>query len=255
MPKAKIHGVDIYYEVQGDGETIVLLHHGMGCTGIWEKLIPGFKKKYRTITYDRRGFGKSDPGENFRDYYINDRYCQQSVQELTGLLDHLQVSGRVHVIGQCEGGAIGFHFATCHPDRIKTITASSTLCYSQVTMQELCEIQLCAFEEEEPEFREKVIAWHGATRGPELYNLMLQLGGSYGSGVFDLRDLLKRVQCPALVLYPDRSSLFDVEQGIWMYRMLPKGELAVLPNCGHNTYEQQPEDYQRIILSFLARHP
>ena len=39
-----------------------------------------------------------------------------------------------------------------------------------------------------------------------------------------------------------------------MYRSLPAGELAVLPNCGHNTYAEQPEEYQRIMLSFLARH-
>jgi pimeloyl-ACP methyl ester carboxylesterase len=62
------------------------------------------------------------------------------------------------------------------------------------------------------------------------------------------------VSCPALVLYPDRSFLFDVEQGVTLYRHLPKGELAILPNCGHNTYEEQPEEYIRIILSFLKRH-
>ena len=39
-----------------------------------------------------------------------------------------------------------------------------------------------------------------------------------------------------------------------MYRQLPKGELAVLPACGHNTYQYKPEDYVRIVLDFLRRH-
>jgi pimeloyl-ACP methyl ester carboxylesterase len=56
------------------------------------------------------------------------------------------------------------------------------------------------------------------------------------------------------VLYPDRSILFDVEQGVAFYRHLPKGELAILPDCGHNTYEEQPEQYCLIILNFLERH-
>jgi pimeloyl-ACP methyl ester carboxylesterase len=66
--------------------------------------------------------------------------------------------------------------------------------------------------------------------------------------------LLPSVQCPALVLYPDRSFLFDVEQGVAFYRGLPRGELAVLPKCGHNTYEQRPLAYAREILEFLDRH-
>ena len=87
-----------------------------------------------------------------------------------------------------------------------------------------------------------------------MISLFMEMGGAYGAGVFDLRDTLKNVQCPALVLYPDRSRLFDVEQAVLMYHSLPEGELAVLPHCGHNTYALQPEEYQRIILSFFARH-
>ncbi|MGM0427372.1 MAG: alpha/beta fold hydrolase [Thermodesulfobacteriota bacterium] len=62
------------------------------------------------------------------------------------------------------------------------------------------------------------------------------------------------VTCPTLVLYPDRSGLFEVEQGMAFYRHLPYGELAVLPMCGHNTYEQQPGEYVHVILGFLRRH-
>jgi pimeloyl-ACP methyl ester carboxylesterase len=57
-----------------------------------------------------------------------------------------------------------------------------------------------------------------------------------------------RIKCPALVLFSDRSHFFDVGQGVEFYRHLVDGELAVLPKCGHNTYEQQPEEYVRHIL-------
>ena len=72
--------------------------------------------------------------------------------------------------------------------------------------------------------------------------------------IFDIRPVLPLVSCPALVLYPDRSFLFEVEQGVSFYRGLPKGELAVLPKCGHNTYEDKPDEYATHIINFLARH-
>jgi len=110
------------------------------------------------------------------------------------------------------------------------------------------------FRDLEPEIREKLAQWHGKDHAESFYNQFRTYGGAYGTGFFDLRDVLSSVQCPALVLYPDRSFLFDVEQGVALYRRLPKGELAVLPHCGHNTYEEQPQEYSRLILSFLQRH-
>ena len=150
---------------------------------------------------------------------------------------------------------MGFYYTAQNPERVKAIAISSTLCYSGVTMSECTTDKMfSSFEEADAEFQDKLTYWHGETYGQELYSIFTELGGAYGSGIFDLRNTLKNIQCPALVLYPDRSRLFDVEQAVLMYHSLPKGELAVLPNCGHNTYALQPEEYQRIILSFFARH-
>jgi pimeloyl-ACP methyl ester carboxylesterase len=77
--------------------------------------------------------------------------------------------------------------------------------------------------------------------------------GRYGKDYFDLRNHLHSVACPALVIYPDRSAIFDVEQGVEFYRHLLFGELMVLPDCGHNTYEERPEEYLKAILNFLKR--
>lgn len=255
MPEVNINGVNIYYEVHGQGEPLVMLHHGIGCTKMWEEVLPGFAARYTVITYDRRGFGRSGKGDNFRDYYLSEQYNQNSVRELSILLEHLDVKGKIYLIGQCEGGVVGFHYTAQNPERVKAIAISSTLCYSQVPVSELmADKMFSSFEDANSEFQSKLVYWHGETYARELYSLFMEMGGAYGSGVFDLRDTLKNIQCPALVLYPDRSRLFDVEQAVLMYHSLPKGELAVLPNCGHNTYALQPEEYQRIILSFFARH-
>jgi pimeloyl-ACP methyl ester carboxylesterase len=97
-----------------------------------------------------------------------------------------------------------------------------------------------------------MIDWHGAAAESH-YNQFAKYGGAYGSNYFDLRPILPSVGCSTLVLYPDRSSIFDVEQSTAFYRRLPRGELAVFPKCGHNTYEQRPQDYTRTVLDFLRR--
>jgi pimeloyl-ACP methyl ester carboxylesterase len=255
MPKLSIDGVNIHYEVHGQGEPLVLLHHGFGSLKMWEDLLPAFAARYRVVAYDRRGFGESEEGEGFEDYYRSEQYNENSVKELSTLLAYLNITDGIRLLGQCEGGVIGFWYAARNPRRVKAIAISSTLCCSTIMMPELNRTRMFAsFEEADSEFQHKLVFWHGEARARRLYALALPGGGAYGSGFFDLRDTLKNVRCPALVLYPDRSKLFEVEQGVLMYRSLPDGELAVLPRCGHNTYALQPEEYQRIILSFFDRH-
>jgi pimeloyl-ACP methyl ester carboxylesterase len=110
-----------------------------------------------------------------------------------------------------------------------------------------------SFEELNPDLKDKLISWHGE-RTEAFFNQFRQFGGEYGKRIFDLRPTLQLVTCPTLVLYPDRSFIFDVEQGVAFYRHLAEGQLAVLPNCGHNTYDEQPEEYVAHIVKFLARH-
>jgi pimeloyl-ACP methyl ester carboxylesterase len=255
MPFVNINGLKIYYEIYGEGETLVFLHHGFGSTKIWENIYPGFLEKgYRVLMYDRRGYGRSETGHDFEEFYMSDRYCSESVDELDKLKETLNIDS-FHIIGQCEGGVIGVEFAIKYPDQVKTMVISSTQCYSKVRMEELNRMLFPkTFDELEQEVKKKLINIHGEERAEPFYNLFRQYGGAYGRDVFDLRSRLRYVNCPTLILYPDRSMLFEVEQGIELYRHLKNGELAVLPKCGHNTYEEQPGEYLRIILNFLKRH-
>jgi len=255
VPFETIHGITIYYEVHGSGDTVVLLHHGFGCTRMWKEIYPSLVKAgYRVVMYDRRGYGRSEKGDDFQDFYESDRFRPESVRDLAELRDKLTLDS-FHIIGQCEGGVVGIDFAVSYPQWVKTLGISSTQCYSQITMAEFNRLHFPQpFRELELKLREKFIAWHGKDNAVASYEQFRKYGGAYGRDVFDLRPLLSKVPCPALVLYPDRSALFPVEQAIAFYRNLPHGELAVLPGCGHNTYEQRPQEYARLALDFLQRH-
>jgi pimeloyl-ACP methyl ester carboxylesterase len=256
MPYEKVNGHLVYYEIRGEGEeTIILMHHGFGSLRMWKEIYPQFVARgFRVVMFDRRGFGRSEGGDGFQGFYENeDRYRPESTAELRALKDILGV-GKCHLVGQCEGGVVGADFAAKYPEDVKSLTAASTQCYSEGAMVEVNRKKLVnEFLLLEPKLQLKMIEWHGEN-AENRYNQFARYGGAYGTGSFDLRPVLRRISCPTLVLYPDRSAIFDVEQAIAFYRHLPKGELAVLPRCGHNTYEQRPEGYARTVLDFIERN-
>jgi len=253
VPLEKINGLKVYYEVHGEGEAIILMHHGFGCTKIWNAIYPQFVVRgYKVVMYDRRGFGRSEGGSGFFEFYESDQYRPDSVTELRMIKERLGIES-CHIVGQCEGGVIGVDYVVAHPLEVKTLTVASTQCYSEVPMTELNVMRIVReFAHLEPELQTKMVDWHGE-QAERKYNQFATRGGAYGTGYFDLRPILHEVACPTLVLYPDRSSIFDVEQSVAFYRHLPKGELAVFPKCGHNTYEQRPEEYVSTILDFIKR--
>jgi pimeloyl-ACP methyl ester carboxylesterase len=253
MPFETVNDLRVYYEIHGEGDVIILLHHGFGCSKIWKNIYPSFVTAgYRVVMFDRRGFGRSEPGDDFYAFYESDRYRQKSVEELRTLNERLGIE-ECHLVGQCEGGVVGVDYSVQYPQEVKTLTVASTQCYSEVPMTELNRARLVnRFADLDPRLQAKMIDWHGEA-AERHYDQFARQGGTYGSGYFDLRPILTSVGCPTLVLYPDRSSIFDVEQSTAFYRHLPRGELAVFPKCGHNTYEQRPEDYIRAVLGFLRR--
>jgi pimeloyl-ACP methyl ester carboxylesterase len=254
MPYVTIDGLNRYYETHGEGETIVLLHHGFGCTKMWKDIYPGLLAQgYRVVMYDRRGFGRSDKGEAFFKFYVSDAFREAGVKELEHLQDALNLDA-FHAVGQCEGGVVAVDYAAAHPERVKSLATSSTQCFSLVSMPEFNHEKFPkSFQELDIDLRAKLLDWHGKDHAEPFYEQFRQEGGSYGTGFFDLRPTLLKVRCPALVLYPDRSILFEVEQGVHFYRHLTQGELEVIPRCGHNTYEQRPREYVSALLAFLKR--
>ena len=107
MPFIKIEGLDTYYEIHGRGESIVLLHNGFSCTKMWEEVFPILVEAgYRVIIYDRRGYGRSDGGSDFVEYYRSDEFRSKCVEAMAALMKYMGIE-KFHIVGQCEGGVVG----------------------------------------------------------------------------------------------------------------------------------------------------
>ncbi|MCX5811038.1 MAG: alpha/beta hydrolase [Proteobacteria bacterium] len=254
MPFEKINNLQVYYEVHGEGEVIILMHHGFGSTRIWDSVYPHFVAQgYKVVMFDRRGYGRSERGDDFPEFFQSDRYRLESVEELRILKENLGIK-ECHLLGQCEAGVIGIDYSIRYPREVKTLTVAGTQCYSKVPMTEFVVTKFKKqFADLEADIQARTIKNHGEAAEMN-YNLFIKAGGAYGLDYFDLRPILSLVPCPTLILYPDRSIYFDVEQSIAFYRHLLKGELVVFPKCGHDTHEERPEDYTRTILDFIKRN-
>jgi 3-oxoadipate enol-lactonase len=98
----------IYYQQCGSGPVVVLLHDGLLQSNTWDGAWPALCKKYHTIRYDRRGYGRSDPA----------RTRFSPTEDLFVLLTYLKVR-RAIVVGNSSGGALAIDFALAHPEMIE----------------------------------------------------------------------------------------------------------------------------------------
>lgn len=105
----------VYWEMAGDGDTLVLGHAGFVDSGMWDAQWDALAQHYRVIRYDMRGFGKSDPVQGPR----NRRH------DLAQLLDYLQAD-RVALLGCSLGGTIMLDFALEHPEMVWALMTVSS---------------------------------------------------------------------------------------------------------------------------------
>lgn len=109
MATVSMDGVNIYYEVHGNGFPMILAHGLGGNAGEWRFQTSVFSDRYQIILWDMRGQGQSDcpidPNLYGQDVCAND---------LLGILDHLQIS-QACVGGTSLGGGVATNFALAHP--------------------------------------------------------------------------------------------------------------------------------------------
>ncbi|WP_028775734.1 alpha/beta fold hydrolase [Shimazuella kribbensis] len=106
--------MDLYYEIHGTGKPIVLLHSGGADLRDWKFLVPLLAKKYKVVTWDGRGAGKS-PSPIEPPNYVND---------LLELFDHLEID-KATLVGHSIGGQIATEFALLYPDRFSELVLIS----------------------------------------------------------------------------------------------------------------------------------
>jgi pimeloyl-ACP methyl ester carboxylesterase len=119
MPIASSDGVDIYFEVHGDGPPIMFVHGSGGHHAAWWQQVAALRDRYTIITMDLRGFGNSDSSMPEFD-------GQDFPQDVIAVLDDLDISD-VMCVGQSIGATAALKAAVRRPDRIGGVVLAHSL--------------------------------------------------------------------------------------------------------------------------------
>lgn len=111
---AHVNGAKLYYEVAGEGTSIVLVHSGIADSRMWESLFQKLIKQYQVLRYDMRGFGKSPVA---RGQFTH-------LADLHALLDELKIT-KAGFVGSSKGGTIILDYALENPEQIEALVVVS----------------------------------------------------------------------------------------------------------------------------------
>jgi pimeloyl-[acyl-carrier protein] methyl ester esterase len=112
----KVDGAELYYEAEGSGTPVILIHGWSLNLRMWDLQVPDLRRHYRVIRYDRRGFGRSTGAEDF----------SKDVADLGAFIDSLHL-GKVHLVGNSQGGRVALDYAILHPGGVRTLTLHGTV--------------------------------------------------------------------------------------------------------------------------------
>ena len=114
MPLARIGDIELYWELDGEGEEVVAFVNGVAMTvESWRPQREFFARRYRCLFHDTRGQLRS--AKPAQDYSL-----RMHADDLKGLLDHLDLD-RVHLVGTSYGSEIAMIFALAYPEAVRSL--------------------------------------------------------------------------------------------------------------------------------------
>jgi len=221
---ATINDIEMYYEIRGEGEPLVLLHGGGGVGANWELIFKEPPAGYRLVIPDLRGHGGStNPSKSFT--------FKQVALDVFALLDHLGIE-RFKAIGLSLGAKTLLHMATQQPNRVEAMVLVSATPYFPDQARALMR-QLSSDNHSEAEW-EQMRQWHkhGDEQIKQLWTLMSALKDSYDDMNFT-PPYLSTITARTLIVHGDRDPLYPVSLALEMYQAIPGSYLWVVPNGGH----------------------
>ena len=266
MPVTEAPGFRLYHEEHGSGFPLLLIN-GLGSDHLeWLHQLPSFSGSFRIVVFDNRGTGRSavPPGP-----YTT----AQMADDAAALLGFLGI-GRAHVLGVSLGGMIAQEVALRHPDRVEGLVLGCTGPGGTLSVrpspEALAAFALAKGDDREAELRrmipflyteaccrERPDEIEGFIRRrlenptpPEGYASQLAAAVTH-----DASGRLERIRARTLVITGDVDRLVNLENSLRIAGRIPGAKRVVLQGAPHRLFAENPDAFNREVLSFLqSRH-
>lgn len=235
----------------GAGPVVVLLHAGTGSSRAWRHQVPALAGAgMRVLSYDRCGHGCSEGAG-----------CGTSAQDLLALVDVLSLP-KFFLVGTAAGAIVALDFALSHPARVSKLVLANT--HAGVQDEEYAALQkrlrpAPQFDALPPEVKELGPSYRAANAEGMKQWVALEHEARQ-KGTVTLPNTLNRItfealgkiSIPTLLLTGDADPYMPPPVLRLLASKIPSATTQVVPECGHSAYWEQPDIFNRTVLTFLT---
>ncbi len=237
-----INGMDMYYEEQGSGKPLVLLHGFGGCGKNWAPFTAKLSEHHRLIIVDLRGHGRSTNPENKFSF-------RQSGNDVLSLLDSIGID-RFSAMGMSAGGMTLLHMATLQPARVESMVLISATSYFPEQARSI--MRETSADNMPPDVQ--AMYRECASRGDsQIRQLAMQFHEFYRS--YDDMNFtgpyLSTISARTLIVHGDRDPFFPVEIPVSIFRSIPDASLWIVPGGDHVPIYDPGVPFVATVLQFL----
>jgi 3-oxoadipate enol-lactonase len=264
MPMTNVNGIDINYEIEGDGpQTIVLINGLADDLTTWFGQVPDFLAAgYRVLRFDNRGIGKSARPKG-------PYTTAMMAQDAKALVDQLKIRD-FHLVGVSMGGMIAQEYALAHGGDLRSLTlcctyaAPGAFCSRMFKLWQdmapvmgvptvMRDVTLWAFTQDfflnqEATLKEFEAAMATLDQPVEAYLAQL-----HAIQVHDTRARLKNLNVPTLVLAGADDILIPMNLSRELHALTPDAEFATAKG-GHAFLWEFPQPFNDTVLKFIGKH-
>jgi pimeloyl-ACP methyl ester carboxylesterase len=233
-----------------DGETIVMLHPGLGSIGSWHR----FPQKLAEATgcsillYSRYGYGYSEPLKEKRDkLYLH----HEGEIVLPELLARFNIRQPV-LFGHSDGATIALLYAAKYPDRVRAVILEAPHVFvEEITIAGLIEAKK-AFSEGKGELAHRLKPYHIDSHSTFCGWNDIWLDPAFRN--WNIEQELPAIGCPMLVIQGEDDQYGTLAQLETIKRLTANTELYVIPDCRHSPHSDQGQAVLAKSKEFLERH-
>ena len=256
--KIKTNGIETNYTIEGEGPWLAM-SHSIACNlSMWDEQAKLLARKYKVLRYDTRGHGASSalPGP----YTL-----EQMADDVKALFDALGIR-RAHWVGLSMGGMIGQTFALKYPGVFQSMVLADTSSRLPPNAGELWgeRVRIAREQGMEPLVEPTLARWftepYRKSHKDVVDRIARDIRSTPPAGYagaceaimkLDLLDRLKEIECPTLVIVGENDPGTPPEMARRIHENLRGSRLVIIPSAAHLSNIEQPEAFNKALISFL----